>query len=52
MDVNDPRTTELMKLEGTRKWLPGSQDGFQELFKVVREEASCCGEEGCCAAGK
>jgi ABC-type phosphate/phosphonate transport system substrate-binding protein len=52
MDVNDPRTTELMKLEGTRKWLPGSQDGFQELFNVVRAEAGCCGEEGCCAAGK
>jgi ABC-type phosphate/phosphonate transport system substrate-binding protein len=52
MDVNDPRTAEPMKLEGTRKWLPGSQDGFQELFKVVREEASCCGSEGCCDAGK
>ena len=52
MDANDPRTAELMKLEGTRKWVAGSQEGFQELFKVVREEAGCCAGEGCCAGSK
>jgi phosphonate transport system substrate-binding protein len=52
MGANDPRTAELMKLEGTRKWVAGSQDGFQELFKVVGEESGCCDGEVCCPASK
>jgi len=50
MSANDSQTAELMKLEGTRKWVPGSQEGFRELFKVVGEEAGCCAGEACCDA--
>lgn len=52
MDANDPRTAELMKLEGTRKWVLGSQEGFEELFKVVREGTACCAGAGCCEGSK
>jgi phosphonate transport system substrate-binding protein len=50
MDSNDPQTAELMRLEGTKKWVPGSQEGFQELFKVLREESICCATEECSPA--
>ena len=36
MDANDPLTAELMKLEGTRKWLPGSPEGFTDLIEAIR----------------
>ena len=38
MDPNDPLTAEAMRLEGTRKWVAGSQEGFQELLKALEEE--------------
>ena len=38
MDPSDPLTAEAMRLEGTRKWLPGSQEGFGELFEALKGE--------------
>jgi len=31
MDPDNPAVADVMRLEGTRKWLPGSPDGF-EIF--------------------
>ncbi len=42
MNVNDPTTAEAMRLEGTKQWVAGSQEGFQELIKALREKTSCC----------
>ncbi len=47
MDPNDPLTSEVMRLEGTRKWVAGSPEGFQELVKALREEPGCCSAEPC-----
>jgi ABC-type phosphate/phosphonate transport system substrate-binding protein len=47
MDANDPLTAEAMRLEGTRKWVAGSQDGFRELLKALQDDPGCCAE-GCC----
>ena len=33
----DPLAAEAMRLEGTRRWVPGSQEGFQELLKALDE---------------
>jgi hypothetical protein len=38
LNPNDPSTAEAMRLEGTKKWVAGSQEGFQELLKALREE--------------
>ena len=46
MDPNDPATAEIMRLEGTRKWVAGSPKGFQELLKTLQEEAETCGSAG------
>ena len=48
MDPNSPMTAEAMRLEGTRKWVAGSQEGFQELLRALQEDPSCCSED-CCA---
>jgi phosphonate transport system substrate-binding protein len=45
MDANDPLTAEAMRLEGTRKWVAGSQEGFQELLKALDEDCDCCSTE-------
>ncbi|HZW29454.1 MAG TPA: PhnD/SsuA/transferrin family substrate-binding protein [Isosphaeraceae bacterium] len=45
MDPKDPLTAEAMRLEGTRKWVAGSQEGFQELLKALQEESGCCSAE-------
>jgi ABC-type phosphate/phosphonate transport system substrate-binding protein len=45
MDPNDPLAGEAMRLEGTRKWVAGSQEGFQELLKALEEECGCCSAE-------
>jgi phosphonate transport system substrate-binding protein len=48
MNPNDPTTAEAMRLEGTKHWVAGSQDGFQELFKALREKCGCCcGDSSC-----
>jgi ABC-type phosphate/phosphonate transport system substrate-binding protein len=47
MDPKDPATADVMRLEGTSKWVAGSQDGFRELVKALEEEqasCSCCDE--------
>ena len=48
MDPNDPLTAEAMRLEGTRKWVAGSQEGFQELLKALQQEDACC--SGACGS--
>jgi phosphonate transport system substrate-binding protein len=50
MDPSDPLTAEAMRLEGTRRWVAGSQEGFQELLKALPEDSACCSGD-CCAAG-
>jgi ABC-type phosphate/phosphonate transport system substrate-binding protein len=35
MDANDRATGDVMRLEGTRKWLPGSADGFKDLVEAL-----------------
>jgi phosphonate transport system substrate-binding protein len=45
MDANDPLTAEAMRLEGTRKWVAGSQEGFRELLKALDEDCDCCSTE-------
>jgi ABC-type phosphate/phosphonate transport system substrate-binding protein len=42
MDPNDPLAGEAMRLEGTRKWVAGSQEGFRELLKALDEQPDCC----------
>jgi ABC-type phosphate/phosphonate transport system substrate-binding protein len=38
MDPADPLTADVMRLEGTRKWMAGSPDGFRDLLKALDEE--------------
>jgi ABC-type phosphate/phosphonate transport system substrate-binding protein len=40
MDPRDPLTSDVMRLEGTKKWLPGSPDGFESLVEALRENSS------------
>jgi phosphonate transport system substrate-binding protein len=42
MDPNERTTLDVMRLEGTKKWLRGSPDGFKDLVTALREEY--CGE--------
>jgi phosphonate transport system substrate-binding protein len=42
MDPSDPLAAEAMRLEGTRRWVAGSQDGFRELLKALDESPACC----------
>jgi phosphonate transport system substrate-binding protein len=44
MDPKDSSTAEAMQLEGTKKWVAGSPEGFQELLKALRDEPCCCSE--------
>lgn len=37
MDPGESETTDVMRLEGTKKWLPGSGDGFKDLVEALRE---------------
>ncbi len=53
MDPSDPLAAEAMRLEGTRRWVAGSQEGFQELLKALDESPAsrssaceCCTGEG------
>ncbi len=45
MDPNDGQTADVMRLEGTSKWVAGSQDRFRELLKALEDQASCCSDE-------
>jgi len=40
MDPQDPETAEIMRLEGTSKWLSGSQVGFQDLVDALQTESA------------
>lgn len=42
MDPSDPLAAEAMRLEGTRRWVAGGQEGFQELLKALDETPECC----------
>ena len=46
MDPSDPLAAEAMRLEGTRRWVAGSQEGFQELLKAL-DESPACGSSAC-----
>ena len=46
MDPSDPMAAEAMRLEGTRRWVVGSQEGFQELLKAL-DEPPACGSPAC-----
>jgi ABC-type phosphate/phosphonate transport system substrate-binding protein len=35
MDPADPQTCDVMRLEGTRRWVAGSPDGFRDLLKAI-----------------
>lgn len=37
MNPDDPLTAELMRLEGTRKWVSGSPEGFETLIEALSE---------------
>jgi ABC-type phosphate/phosphonate transport system substrate-binding protein len=38
MDPNDPETKDVLRLEGAKKWLPGSPDGFADLVEAIRDK--------------
>jgi phosphonate transport system substrate-binding protein len=44
MDPTDSRTADVMRLEGTRKWVVGSPEGFRDLLKALEADEGC----GCC----
>lgn len=44
MTTDDPLTGELMRLEGTKKWVAGTPDGFETLLKALSEDATQQGE--------
>ena len=37
MGPDDPKTADVMRLEGTRRWVAGSPDGFVDLLEALRE---------------
>jgi ABC-type phosphate/phosphonate transport system substrate-binding protein len=38
MDPKDSSTSDVMRLEGTKKWLPGSPDGFEALVDALHRD--------------
>ena len=36
MDSKDAKTAAVLAAEGCKRWVPGSQDGFRDLFEAVR----------------
>jgi ABC-type phosphate/phosphonate transport system substrate-binding protein len=38
MDGKDPLTSEILELEHCKKWVPGSQTGFEVLFDALRQQ--------------
>ena len=36
MDASERGTADVMRLEGTKKWLPGSADGFKDLVEALQ----------------
>jgi ABC-type phosphate/phosphonate transport system substrate-binding protein len=35
MDPDDPKADDVMRLEGTKRWLPGSPEGFEDLVEAL-----------------
>jgi phosphonate transport system substrate-binding protein len=52
MDPGDPLAAEAMRLEGTRRWVAGSQEGFQELLKALDESPACRSPACECCTGE
>jgi phosphonate transport system substrate-binding protein len=52
MHPSDPLAAEAMRLEGTRRWVAGSQDGFQELLKALDESPACRSSACECCTGE
>lgn len=48
MDPKDAATADVMRLEGTSKWVAGSPDGFRELVSALEAETGAC--SGCSGA--
>ncbi len=45
MKPGDPDAEEVLRLEGTRQWVAGSQQGFRDLVQALGEcEVSCCSD--------
>jgi len=38
MDPAQSETKDVMRLEGTKKWLPGSDEGFKDLVEALRDK--------------
>jgi ABC-type phosphate/phosphonate transport system substrate-binding protein len=38
MDPDERATADVMRLEGTKKWLPGSPDGFKDLIDALHDK--------------
>lgn len=38
MKPDDPLAAEVMRIEGTNKWVSGSRDGFETLLQALKEE--------------
>jgi ABC-type phosphate/phosphonate transport system substrate-binding protein len=38
MDAKDPLAESVMRLEGTKKWLPAGPDGFADLINALRRD--------------
>lgn len=37
MNPNDPATANVMRLEGTRRWIPGDSEGFEDLIHALKD---------------
>ena len=37
-EPTDPGCADIMRLEGTKKWLPGRVEGFEDLIDAVQTE--------------
>ena len=52
MDPKDAATADVMRLEGTSKWVAGSQDGFRELVRALEDSRHRAAAEESRSAGQ
>jgi phosphonate transport system substrate-binding protein len=52
IDPGEPLAAEAMRPEGTRRWVAGSQEGFQELLKALDESPACRSPACECCTGE
>ena len=38
MDLDERAKMNVMRLEGTKKWIPGGADGFKDLIDALRDK--------------